>query len=144
MTALAPIRDAATVILLRRQAAEVLVLMGMRGAGAVFMPSKYVFPGGAVDADDATARLAAPLAEPHRARLVREPEFAHLQAIGYTVPGGDGGPTCVLLYLRDLAAITRIDVQQAGAEPIPFRLPTPAELATPVAGYNPFRAEASG
>ncbi len=73
MTALAPIRDAATVILLRRQAAEVLVLMGMRGAGAVFMPSKYVFPGGAVDADDATARLAAPLAEPHRARLVREP-----------------------------------------------------------------------
>lgn len=84
-------------------------------------------------------------AHPHLlARLVREPEFAHLRAIGYTVPGGDGGPTCVLLYLRDLTAITRIDVQQAGAEPISFRLPTPAELATPAAGYNPFRAEASG
>jgi len=27
--------------------------MGMRGAAAVFMPSKYVFPGGGVDADDA-------------------------------------------------------------------------------------------
>ena len=84
-------------------------------------------------------------AHPHLlARLVQEPEFAHLRAIGYTVPGGDGGPTCVLLYLRDLTAITRIDVQQAGAEPITFRLPTPAELATPVAGYNPFRAGASG
>ena len=48
-----PIRAAATVILTRaapqggRQ-----VLMGQRGAGAVFMPSKYVFPGGGVDAGD--------------------------------------------------------------------------------------------
>ena len=84
-------------------------------------------------------------AHPHLlARLVQEPDFAHLRAIGYTVPGGDEGPTCVLLYLRDLTAITRIDVQQAGAEPISFRLPTPAELATPAAGYNPFRAGASG
>ncbi len=32
--------------------------MGQRGAGAVFMPSKYVFPGGRVDADD---DFAAPL-----------------------------------------------------------------------------------
>lgn len=47
------IRDAATVILLRRDASGARVLMGMRGAGAAFMPSKYVFPGGAVDAEDA-------------------------------------------------------------------------------------------
>ncbi|WP_374299231.1 DNA mismatch repair protein MutT [Paracoccus sp. (in: a-proteobacteria)] len=68
-----PIRDAATVILLRRQAGGVSVLMGMRGAGAVFMPSKYVFPGGAVDPADAGAPLAAPLAEPHRGRLLQQP-----------------------------------------------------------------------
>ena len=72
-----PIRDAATVILLRRTGGGTgggsSVLMGMRGAGAVFMPSKYVFPGGAVDASDAVVSLAAPLAEPHRSRLAREP-----------------------------------------------------------------------
>ncbi len=44
------IRPAATIILLRGDA----VLMGQRGAGAVFMPDKYVFPGGAVDAADHT------------------------------------------------------------------------------------------
>jgi len=40
------LRDAATVIVLRRDLpAGPSVLMGMRGAGAAFMPSKYVFPG---------------------------------------------------------------------------------------------------
>lgn len=47
------IRPAATVILARRApGAGTQVLMGQRGAAAVFMPSKYVFPGGAVDAGD--------------------------------------------------------------------------------------------
>lgn len=73
MTDPTPIRDAATVILLRRTAGGASVLMGMRGEGAVFMPSKYVFPGGAVDTADATAPLAAALAEPHRSRLAQEP-----------------------------------------------------------------------
>lgn len=47
-----PIRDAATVILVRRDGGQFRVLMGQRGAGAVFMPNKFVFPGGAVDAED--------------------------------------------------------------------------------------------
>lgn len=68
-----PIRDAATLILLRRKPAGISVLMGMRGAKAVFMPSKYVFPGGAVDAEDAAAPLSRKLAEPHRSRLLAEP-----------------------------------------------------------------------
>jgi 8-oxo-dGTP pyrophosphatase MutT (NUDIX family) len=47
-----PIRPAATVILTRQGDTGPQVLMGQRGAGAVFMPSKYVFPGGAVDPGD--------------------------------------------------------------------------------------------
>ncbi|NNU81414.1 NUDIX hydrolase [Halovulum dunhuangense] len=50
-----PIRDAASLVLLRQMADGPHVLMGQRGAGAVFMASKYVFPGGRVD--DADARV---------------------------------------------------------------------------------------
>ncbi len=46
------IRDAATVILLRHDTSTPQVLMGQRGSKAAFMPNKYVFPGGAVDAAD--------------------------------------------------------------------------------------------
>jgi 8-oxo-dGTP pyrophosphatase MutT (NUDIX family) len=56
-----PIRDAATVIVLRGGPGAAQVLMGQRGAGAAFMPSKYVFPGGAVDPSDALVPLAAGL-----------------------------------------------------------------------------------
>ena len=52
-----PIRDAATVILLREKKDSTYVLMGQRGNKAVFMPSKYVFPGGAVDQEDANVEL---------------------------------------------------------------------------------------
>jgi len=48
-----PIRPAATVILWRIGGGGPEVLMGQRGTGAVFMPSKYVFPGGGVEAGDA-------------------------------------------------------------------------------------------
>lgn len=47
------IRDAATLIVLRDAATAPCVLMGQRGASAAFMPGKFVFPGGAVDANDA-------------------------------------------------------------------------------------------
>ena len=52
-----PIRDAATVILLREKKDSTYVLMGQRGNKAVFMPSKYVFPGGAVDENDSKVKL---------------------------------------------------------------------------------------
>ena len=53
-----PIRAAATVILWRDGPDGVRVLMGQRGAGAAFMPSKFVFPGGAVDPADTDVTLA--------------------------------------------------------------------------------------
>jgi len=45
-------RDAATLILLRRDGDQPRILMGQRSAGHTFMPNKYVFPGGAIDPDD--------------------------------------------------------------------------------------------
>jgi len=63
-------RDAATVLVVRRDApGGPSVLMGMRGAGAAFMPSKYVFPGGALDRGDAAIALARPLPETSARRL---------------------------------------------------------------------------
>ena len=63
------IRPAATLVLLRQGAAGPEVLMGMRGAQAVFMPSKYVFPGGGVDAADHAAGTVAALSDLCRHRL---------------------------------------------------------------------------
>lgn len=64
-----PIRDAATVILVRDAATSPSVLMGQRGRTAAFMPDKYVFPGGAVDPGDAHVPLPGGLSEPCKERL---------------------------------------------------------------------------
>ena len=66
------IRDAATVIALRDRDTQPRILMGQRGAGAAFMPNKFVFPGGAVDPGDAAVPLAGPLPELCAARLSEE------------------------------------------------------------------------
>lgn len=66
------IRDAATVILVRDAATGPRVLMGQRGAGAVFMPNKFVFPGGAVDPADAGVTLADPISPVCAARLAED------------------------------------------------------------------------
>lgn len=65
-------RDAASLILIRDGASGPEVLMGQRGAGAAFMPSKFVFPGGAVDPEDAALPLAAELSPVCAARLTSE------------------------------------------------------------------------
>ncbi|MEM9523723.1 MAG: NUDIX hydrolase [Pseudomonadota bacterium] len=51
------IRDAASVILLRDIDTSPQVLVGQRGKSAAFMPSKFVFPGGAVETSDGVPDL---------------------------------------------------------------------------------------
>lgn len=63
------IRDAATVIVVRDADTRPRILMGQRGAKAVFMPNKFVFPGGAVDTGDADVPLGSSLPAACNARL---------------------------------------------------------------------------
>ena len=67
----AAIRDASTLIVLRDRDTAPAVLMGQRGKGAIFMPGKFVFPGGAVDDVDGTVPLH-PLDEATKARLAED------------------------------------------------------------------------
>ena len=64
-------RDAATLILVRRDGAQPRVLMGRRNRGHDFMPDKWVFPGGRVDPADARAPAAAELRPEVQALLAR-------------------------------------------------------------------------
>lgn len=77
------IRNAATVIVLRDRMSDPHILMGQRGASAAFMPNKFVFPGGAVDAADAAIPLAAPMPTLCRERLTEDsdPALAHPLAV---------------------------------------------------------------
>ncbi len=60
MAELVAVRSAASLILWRQAPGGPQVLMGQRGSAAAFMPSKYVFPGGAVDPGDHSAGHLAP------------------------------------------------------------------------------------
>lgn len=94
-------RDAATLILVRGGRE---VMMGQRGKGHVFMPDKWVFPGGRVDPGDARLPAAAELTPETEALLrqgtaVRRPPRAFaLAAVRETkeeaglVVGGEAGP----------------------------------------------------
>ncbi|MFP3943320.1 MAG: NUDIX hydrolase [Alphaproteobacteria bacterium] len=62
-------RDAATLILVRRSRSQPQILMGRRHRNHVFMPGKFVFPGGRVDPGDYRAPAASEL-RPHVARRV--------------------------------------------------------------------------
>lgn len=76
------IRNAATVIVLRNRHENPAILMGQRGSKAAFMPNKFVFPGGAVDPQDATVALATPLPDLCHQRLAdqSEPGLQHALA----------------------------------------------------------------
>lgn len=77
------LRDAATLILFKKDEDGLRVLMGLRNAGHKFMPNRMAFPGGGVDPEDFGAAIASPLPEPALARLQRAaaPELA--AALGY-------------------------------------------------------------
>lgn len=82
-----PIRQAATVVLLRDSLEGLQVLLVRRHGQSSFMPDATVFPGGKVDPEDAAAKLAGPVpvlcgldAEASRALLVAAARELHEEA----------------------------------------------------------------
>ena len=109
-----PIRPAASVILWRGGTNGPEVLMGQRGAAAVFMPAKYVFPGGAVDpGDHAQGHLSANCT----ARLAL-----------HCPPSAPGPAALAGCALRELAEETGLTLAPAATLTFLFRAITPAGL----------------
>jgi len=67
-----PVRDAATLILIDRSGAVPKVLMGRRHHSHRFMPGKYVFPGGRLEANDRLMPAIGQLDPRAEARLLRQ------------------------------------------------------------------------
>ena len=79
-----PPKDASTLILLDRSGPKPKVLMGKRHHGHVFLPGKFVFPGGSVDPADRLMTAGAPLdprAEKKLMLNVRRPTARKAQAL---------------------------------------------------------------
>ena len=64
-------KDAATLILVDRSGAVPKVLVGKRHDNVVFMPGKFVFPGGRVDKSDNRVPVAAPISGELEANLLK-------------------------------------------------------------------------
>src|SRR3982074_1579713 len=64
-------KDAATLILIDRSTAKPKVLVGKRHDKVVFMPGKFVFPGGRVDKSDNRVPVAAPISKALAANLLK-------------------------------------------------------------------------
>lgn len=76
------LRDAATLILFKKNPDGLRVLMGLRNAGHKFMPNRMAFPGGGVDPGDFDAEIASPLPAHALARLQRAATPALAAALG--------------------------------------------------------------
>jgi len=74
-------RDAATIILVRRDAAKPRVLMGKRNSGHDFMPNLWVFPGGRIDRADFRAPHATDLRPEVAAKFARHIKRGRGQAL---------------------------------------------------------------
>lgn len=74
-------KDAATLIILRDNRE---VLLGVRSSRHVFMPNKYVFPGGRVDAGDARVTSPIPLSQEVFVKLTTNSTPARARALAMT------------------------------------------------------------
>ena len=100
-------KDAATLILVDRSGSAPKVLLGKRHARHKFMPGKFVFPGGRVDASDKLMPVARPL-DPHaEAQLMKRfqrASVARARALALAAIRETYEETGLLLGVRGAAA----------------------------------------
>ncbi|MBV9512245.1 MAG: NUDIX domain-containing protein [Caulobacteraceae bacterium] len=77
-------RDAATLIIVRRDGPQPRLLMGRRNNGHDFMPGKWVFPGGRIDRSDFHAPYASDLRPEVMAKLEKTGPHARMRALALT------------------------------------------------------------
>ena len=77
-------KDAAALILVRRERGVVRVLMGERNARHAFLPGRFVFPGGSIDAADRRLAVATDFAPAVAAKVASGTGLARARALGLT------------------------------------------------------------
>lgn len=100
-------KDAATLILLDRSGPQPKVLMGKRHDRHVFLPGKFVFPGGSVDPQDRLMTAGVPLDPRAEAKLmlhIRRPTVAKARALALAAIRETFEETGLLLGARGAAA----------------------------------------
>ena len=111
-------RAAATVVLLRDSTAGPEVLLLRRNAQASNMAGVYVFPGGKLDADDATLDADTHLDQPHATlhANLNEPDTHSATAAGlYVAALREALEECGLLLAEPLAGTTAVNATRARA-----------------------------
>ena len=78
------IKNAATIVLIRKKEDRNFVLMGKRLATIAFMPSKYVFPGGVWESLDDEVPVARAMKNRERDFLMLETDFVGCSSLGIT------------------------------------------------------------
>ncbi|MDJ1157199.1 NUDIX hydrolase [Chelatococcus sp. SYSU_G07232] len=100
-------KDAATLVVIDRRGAEPRVLMGRRHDGHKFMPGKFVFPGGRIEAGDRQMVVAGSLHPACEARLmsrVVRPSLSRARALALAAIRETFEETGLLLGSRDYGA----------------------------------------
>ncbi|MGO4386013.1 NUDIX hydrolase [Microvirga sp. 2YAF29] len=105
--------DAATLIIIDRKGKHPKVLMGKRHAGHKFMPSKFVFPGGRIEASDRSMTVTGalhPRAEQALMARVVRPSTQRSRALALAAIRETFEETGLLLGTRDYVSPDRVPV----------------------------------
>src|SRR5690242_3353212 len=132
-------RDAATLILVDRAGPVPKVLVGKRHDKVVFMPGKFVFPGGRVDKSDNRVPVAAPITQELEQNLLKgSPKIspARARSLANAAIRGAGGETGLCLGRRADGKAPRLEgpwkpFADAGLLPDPSSLFLIARAITP-------------